>query len=284
MSHHFEPAETLGAIEKHSVTLGATSPLILQMLAEDPEFPKTDLSSLRCLVVGGGPVSTELLDVFMARGVRLTQGYGMTETTAVATFLPLSATRSKLGSAGVPLPGIEVDIVDLSGVRQAAGAVGEILVRGPNVMAGYWGGPAGPTSAVDSDGWLHTGDAGYLDTDGHLYVVDRIKDMIISGGLNVYAAEVEQVLQRHPAVREIAVIGLPDTTYGEAVTAVIALQPGFTVTLDELRAAGRSDLAGYKLPRRVELCESLPRNANGKVLKAQLRERLTAGDASGAAR
>lgn len=272
MGDRFEPAAALSAITRYGVTLGATSPLILRMLSEVDGFAEADLSSLRCFVVGGGPVPTEVMTLFTERGVGMTQGYGMTETTGVGTFLPPSIASRKLGSAGPAVPMVEIRIVDPNAKSAPSGAVGEILVRGPNVMAGYWGRPDLTAEVIDSDGWLHTGDAGYLDPDGHLHVVDRIKDMIISGGLNVYAAEVERVLLRHPGVHDVAVVGIPDRTYGELVTAVVERETGQEATLDELRAMARVDLAGYKLPRRLIFIDQLPRNANGKVRKAVLRE------------
>jgi fatty-acyl-CoA synthase len=267
----FEPAQALDAVARHRVSVAATSPLILRMLADAPEFPATDLSSIRYLVVGGGPIAPELLGRFATRGIRITQGYAMTETTAVATFLPPELIEAKLGSAGLPLPMTEVRIVTAEGAAAKTGEPGEILVRGPNVMAGYWRRRDEAKEAVDADGWLHTGDAGRLDADGHLWVIDRIKDMIITGGLNVYAAEVEHVLSRIPGVDEVAVVGLPDEHYGELVTAVIVTSAdGVPPSLDELRDGGRAELAGYKLPRRVIVLPELPRNAYGKVLKREI--------------
>jgi fatty-acyl-CoA synthase len=271
MGDRFEPAAALEAVTRHGVTLGATSPLILRMLTEVDGFVEADLSSLRCFVVGGGPVPTDVMTLFTERGVGMTQGYGMTETTGVGTFLPPGIAASKLGSAGPAVPMVEIRIADPNAGSAPSGVVGEILVRGPNVMAGYWGQPDLTAEIIDSDGWLHTGDAGCLDPDGHLYVVDRIKDMIISGGLNVYAAEVERVLLRHPGVHDVAVIGIPDQNYGELVTAVVEKEVGQEATLDGLRDLARADLAGYKLPRRLILVDQLPRNANGKVRKAVLR-------------
>jgi fatty-acyl-CoA synthase len=265
----FEPAEALDAVARHRVTVAATSPLILRMLAEAPGFAAADLGSIRYLVVGGGPIAPDLLARFAERRIRITQGYAMTETTAVATFLPPELIEAKLGSAGLPLPMTEVKIVTADGQTAATGEPGEILVRGPNVMAGYWRRPDAAGEAVDPGGWLHTGDAGRLDAEGHLWVIDRIKDMIITGGLNVYAAEVEHVLARIPGVDEVAVVGLPDEHYGEMVTAVI-VAAGDPPSLEQLRDGGRAELAGYKLPRRVIVLPELPRNAYGKVLKREI--------------
>ena len=270
----FEPQHALDAIVRHRVTVAATSPMILQMLADAEGFPEADLGSVRYLVVGGGPITPELLQRFVARGVRVTQGYAMTETTGVATYLPPELIETKLGSAGLPLPMTELKIVHGDGRPAGRDEIGEILVRAPHVMAGYWRQPEAASTAIDADGWLHTGDAGRIDADGHLWVVDRIKDMIITGGLNVYAAEVEHVLSRIPGVAEIAVVGVPDARYGEAVIAVVVAADS-APSLEQLRDRGRAELAGYKLPRRLVIVPELPRNANGKVLKREIVRNLT---------
>jgi fatty-acyl-CoA synthase len=267
----FEPERALAAIARHRVTIAATSPLILRMLADSPDFPESDLRSIRYLVVGGGPITPELLGRFVARNIRITQGYGMTETAGVGTFLPPELIEAKLGSAGLPLPMTEIKIAAADGGPAKTNEPGEILVRAPHVMAGYWHRNGATQEAIDVDGWLHTGDAGRLDADGHLWVIDRIKDMIITGGLNVYAAEVEHVLSRLPEVAEVAVVGLPDERYGELVAAVIVARgAGSVPSLEELRDGGRSELAGYKLPRRLIVLPELPRNASGKVLKREI--------------
>ena len=277
----FDAAAALRAIEDYRVTVGGTSPLILRMLAEAPGFADADLSSLRFLVVGGGPITPELLDVYASRGLMVSQGYSMSETTAVGVLLHSSMIREKLGSSGIPLPMVDRRVVRPDGTDAEVGETGEILMRGPNVMLGYWHRPEETAAAIDPDGWLHSGDAGYLDADGYLFVVDRIKDMIISGGLNVYAAEVERVLALQPEVADVAVIGLPDERYGEIVTALVVAEPGTHPSLDGLRAAARQSLAGYKLPRRLELVDELPRNATGKVVKQRIRKELNSRSGTG---
>ncbi|MDE1950854.1 MAG: AMP-binding protein, partial [Burkholderiales bacterium] len=184
---------------------------------------------------------------------------------------------AKIGSAGRTPLFTEVRIADAAGATVTEPlARGEVLVRGPNIMKGYWRNAEATAAAIDPDGWFHTGDIGYLDAEGFLYIADRLKDMLISGGENVYPAEVESVLYAHPAVAEVAVIGQPDPQWGEAVVAVVALEPGATLELEELRAWAEERLARFKLPRRLEIVPALPRNPAGKVLKFELRQRLGA--------
>ena len=215
------------------------------------------------------------------RGVTFAQGYGLTETAPLALVMGIDESEKKIGAAGNKvLPLSDVRLVDATNTEVAAGQPGEICVRGPQVMVGYWNNPGATDAAIDDDGWFHTGDVGREDDDGYVYVVDRVKDMVISGGENVYPAEVESVLYSHPAVAEVAIVGLPDAKWGEAVTAVIATAPGETVTLEELREFAADRLARYKLPLRLEFVDALPRNPSGKVLKFQLREELGAQSAS----
>ena len=184
----------------------------------------------------------------------------------------------KLGSAGRSVMFSEVRLVDANGRDIATPRMnGEVITRGPNVMKGYWNDPEATATAIDKEGWFHTGDIGYLDEDGFLFIADRLKDMVITGGENVYPAEVESVLYDHPAIAEIAVIGLPDATWGEAVVAIVALKQDASLDLEELRAFATHRLARYKLPRRLELVDALPRNPAGKVLKFELRARFGAG-------
>jgi fatty-acyl-CoA synthase len=183
----------------------------------------------------------------------------------------------KVGAAGhAVLPLSDVRLVDAQNNALAPGERGEICVRGPQVMAGYWNNREATNEVIDADGWFHTGDIGQADEDGYVYVVDRLKDMVITGGENVYPAEVETVLYNHPAIAEVAVLGTPHHQWGEAVTAVVALNPGAALTLDELREFARDKLAGYKIPLRLEFVDALPRNPAGKVLKYQLAAQLTA--------
>jgi len=270
----FDPGKALEDIARYRCTTMFGAPAMFLFMAQQPQFADTDLTSLRSLVVGAAPVPKSLLEIYGGRGVSLDQGYGLTETSPLVSFLKSQYTASKLGSAGKPGLFGEIRIAGADGTSLAAGEVGEILYRGPNVMKGYWNRPEATAEAIDQDGWFHTGDAGYLDEDGFLFVSDRVKDMVISGGENVYPAEVEGVLYEHPAVAEVAVIGLPDEKWGEAVTAVVAPNEGADLTLEELRDFADGRLARYKLPLRLHIVELLPRNAAGKVLKFELRDQF----------
>ena len=272
----FEAARVLKAIEEHAVTDVFLVPTMIQMLIDHPDFPKRDLSSVRRLCYGASPISPEVLDrtLKLLPDVELAQAYGMTELSPVATLLGPDEHRAatpRRYSAGRAAPHSEVRVVDPAGEDVAVGEVGEIVSRGGHVMLGYWKQPDA-TSAAIKDGWMHTGDAGYLDEEGYLFVVDRIKDMIISGGENVYSAEVEKVISRLPAVSSCAVIGVPDDTYGERVHAVIVLRPGQSLTLEELREHVKRQIAGYKAPRSMECVDELPVSGAGKILKRELRE------------
>ena len=205
--------------------------------------------------------------------------YGLTETTGGGTFLPPEdhdPSRGKLRSCGKPAPAHEIKIVDANGCALPCGEVGEIAIRAPNVMKGYWNKPDSTKAAV-VDGWLRTGDAGYFDEEGYLYIHDRVKDMIVSGGENIYPAEVESALFGHPAVADVAVIGVPDERWGEAVKAVVVKKPGAAVTPGELIGWARERIAGYKLPKSIDFAEALPRNPTGKILKRELRKPYWAG-------
>ncbi len=270
----FDPGKALEDIARYRCTTMFGAPAMFLFMAQQPRFADTDLSSLRSLVVGAAPVPKSLLEIYGNRGVNLDQGYGLTETSPLVSFLKSQYTAQKLGSAGKPGLFGELRIADADGHSLAPGEVGEILYRGPNVMKGYWNRPEATAEAIDEDGWFHTGDAGYLDEDGFLFISDRVKDMVISGGENVYPAEVEGVLYEHPAVAEVAVIGLPDEKWGEAVTAVVALNEAAELTLDELRDFADGKLARYKLPLHLHIVDALPRNPAGKVLKFELREEL----------
>ena len=221
-------------------------------------------------------------------GVSFVQAYGMTELSPLATFLPAyfhTAEGRKLGklrSAGRASLCTEVRIVDAQGIEVPRGTVGEVAVRGPNVMQGYWNKPELTAQAV-RDGWMHTGDGAYMDHDGFIFVVDRLKDMIISGGENVYSGEVENALAKHPAIQACAVIGIPSEQWGESVHAVVVLKPGHAATVDALIAHCKSLIAGYKCPRSVAFVEALPLSGAGKVLKTALRDPYWQGRARGVA-
>lgn len=272
----FDAARTLADITRYRVTTMFGVPAMFLFMSRLPEFATADLSSVGFFVCGGAPVPEPLMRTYADHGVVFAQGYGLTETAPLALATGIGDSARKIGAAGHKvLPLSDVRVVDADNAPVTPGDPGEICVRGPQVMVGYWNNPGATDAVIDEGGWFHTGDVGREDTDGYIYVVDRLKDMVVTGGENVYPAEVESVLYSHPAVAEVAVVGLPDARWGEAVTAVVAPTPGATVTLEELRhfAAGR--LARYKLPLRLEVVDALPRNPSGKVLKLQLRERFT---------
>ncbi len=281
----FEAAEVLRRIARFRVTATTLVPAMVAQLVRSAALGEADLASLEQLRYGGSPMPEAVL----AEALRLlprcafTQGYGMTESSSVATVLgpehhvPGGPHPERLRSAGLPHPGAQVRIVDPQGVPVAAGTVGEVVTRGPHVMLGYWRRPD-LTAQVLREGWLHTGDVGYLDPDGFLFILDRGKDMIITNGENVYPAEVETVIQRLPAVAQCAVIGVPHARWGEAVHAIVVPRPGMALTGREVLRHCREHLAGYKRPRSLELrAGPLPMSANGKVLKHALREPFWAG-------
>ncbi|MFE2999256.1 long-chain fatty acid--CoA ligase [Nocardia sp. NPDC059246] len=271
----FIPDKVAATIEQHRVTDTVLVPTMIQMLVDNPAIECHDLSSLRSLIYGASPISPALL----SRATKafpdadFFQVYGMTELAAAATMLQASDHHDpdRRRSAGRAMPSSEIRIVDESDGEVSVGTVGEITVRGGQVMPGYWRKPA-ETAAALRNGWLHTGDAGYLDSEGYLYIVDRFKDMIISGGENVYSTEVENALAQHPAVAASAVIGIPDTQWGETVHAVVVLKPHWSVTTDELQGHVKSLIAGYKVPRSIDFVTELPVSGAGKILKRALRE------------
>ncbi len=267
----FDPAAANRAIDGEGVTIVSVVGAMLQrMLDERGALPYP--AALRCVLLGGGPAPRPLLEACAARGVPVVQTYGLTETASqVATLAPADALR-KLGSAGQPLLPTELRI-DRDGAPAAPGEVGEILVRGPTVMRGYANRPDETAQALRG-GWLHTGDLGYLDAEGYLYVVSRRRDLIISGGENVYPAEVEATLLAHPAVEEVAVVGLPDARWGQVPAAWVKLRRGMGAGESELISFCRERLAAYKAPRLIRFAGALPRNAAGKVLRDAVREAL----------
>ena len=271
----FDPAGCLDDISRYKVSTMFAVPAMLLFLSQHPGFATADLSSLKTIVCGGAPVPEPLIRLYASRGIPINQGYGLTETAPFVTFLAPEWGMSKLGSAGQPPLFSDVKLVDLNGRDVTKPRVnGEIVTRGPNIMKGYWNNPEATAAAIDVEGWFHTGDVGWFDEDGFLFIADRLNDMVITGGENVYPAEVESVLYDHPAIAEIAVIGLPDAQWGEAVVAIAALKPGASLDLEELRAFATDRLARYKLPRALEIVASLPRNPAGKVLKFELRARF----------
>lgn len=271
----FEPDKVYDAIKQRGANWSFGVPTMLQALQAHPAFRDTDFSGF-LMLAAGAPVPPSLLRSWGDAGVRVLQGYGMTETTGTSSMLDSAMALEKLGSAGLPFPltGLQLrDAVSGEEIREA-GCAGEIHVRGRSVTRGYWGLPEESARRFDKQGWFATGDIGSFDADGYLYIVDRLKDMIITGGVNVYPAEVERELLQHPRVAAAAVIGLPDGKWGERVTAVLVSKDHQAIGLDELQEFCRERLGGYKIPRQVEMVEALPINASGKVLKRELRERF----------
>jgi long-chain acyl-CoA synthetase len=275
----FRPEAILRAIESHCVTDVVVVPSMLQMLLDYPSFDGARMRTLRRISFGGAPMPPALLNRAMDTlpSVGFSSSYGMTETASVVSvFGPVAredqlSAGTELRSVGRPGLGIELRIVDAQGTDLPSGSVGEVLLRGPSITQGYWNKPV-ETAAALRGGWLHTGDAGWQDEAGYLYVVDRLKDMVITGGENVYSAEVEAALMTHAAVANCAVIGVANFQWGESVHAVVILRPGITISADDLKKHCRIHLAGYKCPRSVEFAASLPMSAAGKVLKNRLRE------------
>jgi fatty-acyl-CoA synthase len=274
----FDPGEALRHLADPA--LGVThfhgAPALYRAMAEHPDFAAADLSRLRQAFVGTAPVPVALLEAWRRKGVALRQSYGLTETGPLVLNLEAADAARKAGSAGKPVLHAEVRVVaDAEGRRDAAaGEVGELWVRGPAVTPGYWNRPEATRAAFAEGGWLRSGDAVRVDEEGFFFVVDRWKDMFISGGENVYPAEVENVLYRHPAVAEAAVIGVPDERWGEVGRAVVVPRPGAAPTEAELLAHCAASLARYKVPRSVALADELPRSALGKVHKPTLRQRF----------
>jgi fatty-acyl-CoA synthase len=268
----FDPAETLRVIEEQRVNSFFAVPTMLDAMARDPGFVTCDLSALRTIGAAGAPLPLPTLRTWLDRGVTMQQAYGMTEAAPGATVLDSADAQRKVGSAGKPVFFTDVRVVRPDGTEAATDEVGEIVLQGPNVMAGYWDEPE-QTAAVLRDGWYHSGDAGSVDDEGFLHVRDRYRDMIISGGENVYPAEVESALLELPAVQEVAVIGVPDPQWGEVGLAVVVPAPGTTVDSEALRTELRTRLAAFKVPKYVELTDELPKTATGKVRKPDLRTR-----------
>lgn len=283
------PAPDVGAfldnLERHRVTHTFLPPTVIYMVLGHPRLDTTDLSSLQCFWYGAAPMSVARLEESLRRiGPVMAQLFGQTEAPMMISTLPprdhfradQSIATERLASAGRPAPLVTVAIMGEDGSQLPRGERGEIVVRGSLVMAGYYRDPEA-TAAASAHGWHHTGDIGYLDQSGYLYIVDRAKDMVITGGFNVYSAEVEQALMAHEAVRDCAVIGLPDDKWGERVCAVVQLQAGNVVDGDELMAFVKKRLGSVKAPKQVEIWPDLPRSTVGKVLKTEIRSTLTSG-------
>jgi fatty-acyl-CoA synthase len=272
----FAPDATLDAIERDRPTLTVLVPATIQAMIEHPRWAGTRLDSLRAVTTGSTQVPQRLVDAFVGRGTPVLQVYGSTETSPIAVYTQLSSDWRRPGSTGLPGLLCEARIVDDSGREMPAGAAGEVVVRGPNVLTEYWGNPQATAEAL-RDGWYHSGDIGVRDEDGHFFIHDRKKNLIISGGENIYPAEVERVLGQHPAIAECAVIGHPDEKWQEVPVAYIVARPGATPDVADIERFCLGELARYKVPRRYVLTDSLPRNAMGKVQHFRLKEMVASG-------
>jgi fatty-acyl-CoA synthase len=271
----FDAARALDLIAEHGVTTMMGVPATYLFLAHEPGFAVADLSSLRLAVVGGAPMPEALLETWIARGIEIVQGYGLTEAAPNVLCLPPEEATRKLGFAGKPYPHVDVALRDAdTGALVEGTGTGELVVRGPNVFAGYWRN-AEATEAAFADGWLLTGDVAERDAEGFYRIAGRIKDMVISGGENVYPAEIEDVLHAHPAVLEAAVVGVPDERWGEACAAFVVLREGANVGTEELQRLCRDQLARFKVPKTFAFVDALPRSSMGKVLKDELRAGAT---------
>lgn len=274
------PSVVLDLIQREKVNHAFFVPAVIMMLLQAPEMANADLSSMRSLAYGASPISQDVLERAQQRfACGFVQFYGMTETVGAGTYLPPRAhdpALGKLRSCGVAWPGIEVKVVNGDGTDTPLGEVGEIVMRGPMIMKGYYNKPEGTADAV-RNGWLHTGDAAYQDGEGYFFIFDRVKDMIVTGGENVYPAEVENAIFGHPDVADVAVIGVPDEKWGEAVKAIVVLKPGHAPNADSIIAWARERVAAYKAPKSVDFIEVIPRNPSGKILRRELRIPYWAG-------
>jgi len=266
----FDAAKALGILADQRVTIFAGVPTMFSALLHVPDRSGYDVSALRLCISGGAAMPVEVLRQFEdAFDCIVLEGYGLSETSPVASFNHPGRER-KPGSIGTPIRGVEMRVVDASGAEVPQGEVGEIAIRGHNIMKGYLNRPEATAEAVSDDGWFRTGDIGRVDEDGYYYIVDRKKDLIIRGGYNIYPREIEEVLYEHPEVAEAAVVGIPHPELGEEVGAAVALKPGATVTPDELRSYVKSQVAAYKYPRRVWIVDALPKGPTGKILKKEI--------------
>jgi len=266
----FDAGRALEIIERDRVTVFMGVPTMYGALLNHPERDRFDLSSLQVCVSGGASLPVELLHGFEeAFGCAILEGYGLSETSPIASFNHPDRVR-KPGSIGTPIDGVEMKLVDDSGADVSPGEVGEIVIRGHNVMKGYWRKPEATSEAISADGWFRSGDLAVMDEDGYFFIVDRKKDMIIRGGYNVYPREIEEVLYSHPSVREAAVVGIPHAELGEEVAAAVELKAGTRVTEEELREFVKDHVAAYKYPRLVWFVDEMPKTATGKILKREL--------------
>ena len=274
LTRRFDPDETLGLIETRRPTLFLAVPAVAQAVSRHPRFAAADLSSLRAMCTGSSTVPEAVMRPWLDRGIPVTQVYGMTETGPTALALPIADAARKVGSCGKPVLHCEARIVNEQGRDVAQGERGEIWLKGPNVMTGYWNDKEATDNAF-AEGWLKTGDIAHQDDEGFFYVDDRKKDVVISGGENIYPAELENILSDHPDIAEAAVVGRADPKWGEIPVACIVAKPGATLTRDDVLALFRNRVAGYKHPREVKFLDALPRTVMGKVQKAELRRQIS---------
>ncbi len=273
------PNDIFDLIERHHIKSLFLVPAVIMMLVQNPRIKTTNLSSVKQMFYGASPIAEELLKTAQSliKGCGFTQLYGLTETVGAGTALqPSDHVGALLRSCGKPYPGLDVKVFGADGNEVKVGEVGEIVIRGPTVMKGYWNNAEATAKSI-KDGWFYTGDAGFTDKDGYLYIHDRVKDMIVSGGENIYPAEVENAVFGHPAVADVAVIGVPDDKWGEAVKAIVVLKPEARATAEEIIAFTRTRIASYKVPKSIDFAQSLPRNPSGKILRRELREPYWAG-------
>jgi len=265
----FDPARALEIIQRDKVTIFEGVPTMYAAILHHPEADPAMAATLRVCVSGGASLPVEILRGFEEKfGCIILEGYGLSETSPVASFNHPDQVR-KPGSIGTPIEGVQMRLIDDAGQTAGEGEIGEIGIRGHNVMKGYWGKPEATAEAI-KDGWFRTGDLAKVDSDGYYYIVDRKKDLIIRGGYNVYPRELEEVLHEHPAVAEVAVIGIPHPDLGEEVGAAVALKPGASATPAELREFAKDKVAAYKYPRQVWLVEALPKGPTGKILRREV--------------
>ncbi|MEJ2580329.1 MAG: long-chain fatty acid--CoA ligase [Acidobacteriota bacterium] len=268
----FDAAEVWRVIEEERCTVVLGVPTIWKMLADAPEFETTDLSHVRCFFSGGAPLPRHLIDIYRDRGVVMRQGYGLTEVGVNCFAMSNEEAWAKAGSIGRPLMFTEARVIGETGQELPPGEVGELCFRGPHVSAGYWKNPTATADSRDSEGWFHTGDMARTDEDGFFYIAGRAKDMFISGGVNVYPAEIENVLLQHTLLADAAVVGVPHGTWGEVGVAFVVPVEGQKVTADELADFVGGRLARYKIPKEFRMVEALPRTPYGKVVKGELVE------------
>jgi fatty-acyl-CoA synthase len=273
----FDPAEVWRTLERERCTVVLGVPTIWKLLMEAPEFATTDLSSVRWFISGGAPLPLYIIETYQARGVVFRQGYGLTEVGVNCFAMGDTDAVRKKGSIGRPLMFTDAKLVDADGREVPLGEVGELCLRGPHVATGYWNDPQATAAALDADGYFHTGDSARRDDDGFFTIAGRVKDMFISGGVNVYPAEIEGELLLHPAVQDAAVVGVGDETWGEVGVAFVVPRPGHATSGEALAAFLGERLARFKIPRRFVFIEALPRTAYGKVVKGELVARLAAG-------